>query len=116
MRHFLVSAADCHLNVCRITSILVSRFLLHLQAVSQKEERGGDSVSTKDGQTEDSLKFATVVGSLGAHIGPRDFTEVTEDEEEDREPDVADESIILAEGTHSAFSANGIYEDMFPAT
>ena len=100
-----------HLYICRITSILVSRFLLHLQGASQKAEQGGDSISTRDGLTEDSLRFASIVGSLGANIGPCEFTGAIEEVEEDCSLDIVNESITSAESTVSAFSANDIYRD-----
>ena len=100
-----------HLCICRITSILVSRFLLHLQGASQKAERGRDSISTRDGLTEDSLRFASIVGSLGASIGPCDFTGAIEEVEEECDLDVVNESIMSAESTPSVFSANDIYRD-----
>ena len=58
----------------RIASILISRFLLHLQAANQRAVRGGFSGSISlPAQGQDSLVFERVIGPFSAHIEPGDI-------------------------------------------
>ena len=70
----------------RISSFLISRFLVHLQAASQKAVHGGFSESIPAAAGQDSLVFARVIGSLGEHIDAENFmTQVDGGEEEEEE-------------------------------
>lgn len=60
----------------RLTAIIVSRFLLHLQAASQGLGTGGTTGEGDVGQG--TLLFASVVGSLATNIDPADFVEEME--------------------------------------
>lgn len=51
-----------------MTAVLVSRFLLDLQDINQSTEKGSTS-SRSDSATEPrTLRFATVIGSLGSNV------------------------------------------------
>ena len=87
----------------RMTAILVSRFLLDLQAASQKSlklARDDPLYSSRMGDSEDngrgagSLVFAgfDVVGSLGASLAPSGHASDGMDDEEFREADNSGES------------------------
>ena len=85
---FLLFPPTVRFNLCasRISSVLISRFLLHLQAASQKAVHGGFSESIPATAEQDSLVFARVIGSLGEHIDPENFiTQVDGGEEEEQE-------------------------------
>ena len=56
----------------RLTSILISRFLLNLQAVDQKSTRMVSSTSSGVG----SIMFERVIGSLGGSTEFGDFCDV----------------------------------------
>ena len=63
--------------------MLVGRFLLHLQSVSQDTARGGMSGSLPTQNDHwNSLSFARVVGSIGARIGSEDYYVAEVDENE----------------------------------
>ena len=64
----------------RVSSIVISRFLLHLQAVSQRAERGDLSDFPIDAQCSDihTIVFARALGSLGAQIEASDYMEEVE--------------------------------------
>ena len=64
-----------HTTTLRVSSIVISRFLLHLQAVSQRSERGDLSDSPVDVRCSDihTIVFARALGSFGARIEARDF-------------------------------------------
>ena len=90
--------------IVRMTSILVSRFLLDLQAASQKSlklARDDPLYSSRMGDSEDnergvgSLVFAgfDVVGSLGASLAPSEHASDGMDDGEFREADDSGEAI-----------------------
>ena len=68
----------------RITSILISRFLFHLQAVERKTHATSThpELSTNDATTG-TLIFQRAVGSIASSLPPEEFG--TEDFEEDYE-------------------------------
>ena len=68
----------------RLTSILVSRFLLHLQDVGQSAERGGLSEPVSTPSQHNSPVFMRAVDLLNVHVSPGDFALAeTEDDEND---------------------------------
>ena len=90
--------------IIRMTAILVSRFLLDLQAANQKSlklARDDPLYSSRMGDSEDngqgvgSLVFAgfDVVGSLGAALAPSEHASDGMDDEEIREADDSGEPI-----------------------
>ena len=68
----------------RLTTILISRFLFHLQAA---ERASADLETHTSRSTMSSVAFDRVVGSLGAEIEPEDFfgPRGSEGEEQDNE-------------------------------
>ena len=66
-----------HTITLRVSSIVISRFLLHLQAVSQRAERGNLSGSLQRSDNH-TIVFARALVSLGARIEASDYMEEAE--------------------------------------
>ena len=60
------------MEIPRLTAILISRFLLHLQSANLRAIGGGSSSAFADTH-ESSIIFDRVVGSIGASIGTDDY-------------------------------------------
>ena len=62
-------------RTARLSAVLVSRFLLHLQSASLRAVGSLPSVQASSAYVDRSLIFERVVGSLNTSLTPDDFLE-----------------------------------------
>ncbi|TBU51603.1 hypothetical protein BD310DRAFT_833971, partial [Dichomitus squalens] len=89
--------------VTPVSSMLLSRFLLHLQAANLRAVNGGSSQASTAAY-DGSIFFERVVGSMGASISSDDFLQEEREEEYREAEGVADKRASatipeVAEGT-----------------
>ena len=64
----------------RLTAVLISRFLLHLQSASLRAVNCVSSSQASSTHTDQSIIFERVLGSLGASIASDDYLEEEQDD------------------------------------